>query len=108
MAKEPWQDDGKRYVASLQDTIDKSCYKDFFECDTFKEAQEKADASAEKHQRNALVYDRKEQNITYKKVIESKDTPEIKPPAPKSKRGRKKVESAESKKEVSKKDSYFE
>lgn len=109
MAKEPWQEDGKRYVTSLQDTVDLSCYKDFFECDTFKQAQEKADEAAEKHQRNALVFDRKEHGTVYKKVIESKDKPEVKVPPPKIKRGRKKSEKpTESKKEVSAKDSYFE
>ena len=56
--EELWKADGKRYVASLQDVTDSSCYKDFFESNTFTEAKEKADEAAEKHQRSALVFDR--------------------------------------------------
>jgi len=107
MAKESWENDGPRYVASLQDVTDKQCYKDFFEGDKFEEAKQKAEDAAEKYQRSSLVYDRKLMAITHKKVIELKKIEEKPAPPPRRGRGRKKVETDESKKKVSK-DDYFE
>lgn len=80
--------DGPRYVASLQDVTDTSCYKDFFEGEVFEEAKAKAEEAADKHQRSTLVYDRKLMAITHKKVIEKAKT-EVEKPVP-PRRGRKK------------------
>jgi len=94
----PWKDDGPRFVASLQDVTDFQCYKDFFESQKLNEAQAKADEAAEKHQRSAIVFDRKLMEIVHRKVIEREKKPEIKEkpeikaplPPPISKRGKKK------------------
>jgi hypothetical protein len=108
----PWRDDGKRFVASLQDVIEPQCYKDFFESDKLNEAQEKADEAAEKHQRSVLIFDRQRCEISYKKVIEKekKEPEKVLPP----RRGRKKVEpkierkvATVQKKKITK-DDYFE
>jgi hypothetical protein len=111
MAKAPWEEDGKRYVAGLQNATDPSCYNDIFESDTFTEAKQKADEAAEKHQRNAIVFDRKNPcDNWYKKVIEKKeDKPPVavKPPPQKSRRGRK-AKSEEPKPKKDPKDDYFD
>lgn len=93
--------DGPRYVASLQDVVDLSCYKDFFESEKFENAKVKAEDAAEKHQRSAIVYDRKLMAITHKKVIE-KEKPEIVKPK-QLKRGKKVKEPKKTSK-----DAYFE
>jgi len=100
----PWRNDGKRFVASLQDVKDFSCYKDFFESDTLVAAKEKADEAAEKHQRSVLVFDREQSEVTYKKVIDNQKKVEVKPEPP-PRRGRKK---AEPKKKQITKDDYFD
>lgn len=121
--KEPWEHDGKRYTASLQDVTDKQCYKDFFESDTFEAAKQACDEAAEKHQRSAIVFDRKAPGITHRKVIQSVAVKEeVKTPSPPPRRGRKKVENPvtevpverkveeskpKSKKKVITKDDYF-
>ena len=94
-----------RYIASLQSVDDPCCYKDFFEGDTFEIAKQKADESAEKHNRNALVYDRKLMAITYKKEIIRSETKFEKPvvkPAKKTKKIKEKMVKSVSK------DAYFE
>lgn len=108
----PWRDDGKRFVAALQDVTDPQCYKDFFESDKLCDAKEKADEAAEKYQRSVLVFDREQCETSYKKVIEKeKKEPEKKVPLPR--RGRKKAEPKverkveEPKKKVINKDDYF-
>jgi pyruvate/2-oxoacid:ferredoxin oxidoreductase alpha subunit len=113
MAKDerPWRDDGKRFVAALQDVIDPQCYKDFFESDKLCDAKAKADEAAEKYQRSVLVFDREQCETSYKKVIEKekKEPEKVLPP----RRGRKKVELKverkveEPKKKVINKDDYF-
>lgn len=58
----------KRYVASLQDVADRTCYKDFFESNKFEETRQKADDEAEKYQRSTVVFDR-QHGIVYKKEV---------------------------------------
>lgn len=91
--------DGPRYIASLQDVIDLSCYKDFFESEKFEVAKVKAEDAAEKHQRSAIVYDRKLMAITHKKVIEKEKKVEEKPQPKKGKKSKEKKIT---------KDDYFE
>ena len=119
MAKEsetkesPWQLDGPRFVASLQDVTDKSCYKDFFESEKLEVTKQKADDAAEKYQRSVIIFDRKMMEITYRKVIQLEVIPEKTPPP---RRGRRKVEpkierkveeAPKPKKKVITKDDYF-
>jgi hypothetical protein len=109
----PWQDDGKRFVASLQDVTDKSCYKDFFESEKLDETKQKVDEAVEKYQRSAIVFDRKMVEVIYRKVIQSKEVEPAKTLPPR--RGRRKaepkierkVEHVEPKKKVINKDDYF-
>lgn len=118
--KEPWEQDGKRYTASLQDVTDKQCYKDFFESDTCEAAKKACDEAAEKYQRSAIVFDRKSPGIIHRKVIQSVAQEEVKKPSPPPRRGKKKVETSEMpveskveepkskpKKKVITKDDYF-
>ena len=88
--KAPWENDGKRYTAALQDKTDKCCYKDFEEFDTFEPAKQACDAAAERNQRSAIVYDRKMPGIIHKKVIHSAQD-EVKNPAPLPHRGKRKA-----------------
>jgi hypothetical protein len=67
----------KRYVASLQDEIDRDCYKDFFESDKLEETKQHADERAEKYQRSAVVFDRRF-GIVYKKEIKRTGDTEVK------------------------------
>lgn len=95
----------KRYVASLQDTIDPQCFKDFFESDKLEETKQKANEASEKHKRDALVFDRKFGTV-YKKTIEKAE--EVKPVIPK--RGRKQKEEAAPlpPKKIIRKSAFFE
>ena len=56
--------DGPRFVAALQDPTDTCCYKDFFESEVRFEAVDEAQAAADKEKRKAIVYDRKNMEIT--------------------------------------------
>ena len=73
--------DGPRYVTGLRDTVDLSCYKDILESDKYDEAKDKADLAAEKHQRNTIVFDRQDNGIIYRKVVQVET--KIPPPPPK-------------------------
>lgn len=108
--KAPWELDGLRYTAGLQDKTDKCCYKDFFESDKLDEAKKECDDAADNNQRSAIVYDRKLMEIVYRKVIET-DKKEEKPVPPR--RGRRKAEpKIERKNETAEKkrsnDDYFD
>ena len=69
-----------RFVASLQTDDDPCCYKDFFETETLKEAKKEAEVAAKKHNKAALVFDRKAHFIVYK--VETEKKPEQEEPAP--------------------------
>ena len=88
--KAPWENDGLRYTASLQDKTDKSCYKDFFESEKLEDAKKECDEAADKNQRSAIVYDRKLMSIVHRKVIETVKKEEEK--AVPARKGKKKVE----------------
>jgi len=112
--KAPWELDGLRYTASLQDKTDFSCYKDFFESEKLEEAKTECDEAADKNQRSAIVFDRKLPGIVYRKVIEREKKEEVKAvPAP-ARKGKKKAEppKVEQKNETSEKkrtnDDYFD
>lgn len=89
--KAPWELDGLRYTASLQDKTEKCCYKDFFESEKLEEAKKECDEAADNNKRSAIVYDRKLMEIVHRKVIET-EKKEEKSVAPPPRRGRKKVE----------------
>jgi len=78
---------GPRYVASLQDTKERTCFKDFHEGEKLEEAKQQADKAGKKHCREALVYDRIAMQIIYKFIPEKKEEPvsEVKEKAKKSK-----------------------
>ena len=89
--KAPWEDDGLRYVVSLQDVKDINCYKDFFESEKLDDAKKECEETADKNKRSAVVYDRKVMEIVHRKVIEG-EKPAEKEKVPAPKRGRKKAE----------------
>lgn len=108
--KAPWENDGLRYTAGLQDKTDKCCYKDFFESEKLDEAKKECDETAEKNQRSAIVYDRKMFEIVHRKVIVT-EKPEENKPSPPPRRGKKKVEPKVERKDEEKKrsnDDYFD
>ena len=82
--------DGPRYVASLQDVTDPSCYKDFFEGEKQEEAKERAEAKAKEAGRSTLVYDRKAMAIIHKVVVSLSSVNSPQPVVPSLKRGRRK------------------
>jgi hypothetical protein len=90
--KAPWENDGLRYTAGLQDATDVCCYKDFFESEKLDEAKRECEEAAARSQRSAIVYDRKLMEIVYRKVIEREKKVEEKKALP-PRRGRRKTES---------------
>ena len=106
--KAPWENDGLRYQASLQNVTDVCCYKDFFESEKLDEAKKECDEAAERSQRSAVVYDRKLMTIVHRKVIEREKKSEEKNALP-PKRGKKPVieRRSETKKKITN-DDYFD
>lgn len=86
----------KRYVVSLQDIKDKCCYKDFFETNTLKEAEEQLEERTTKMQRSCIIFDRYMHQIVNRKIIGEKPVVVQKKVVKKKKKGQ------------DDKDSYFE
>jgi hypothetical protein len=76
-----------RYVASIQDEKDQSCYKDFYESDKLDQAKLKAEQESKDVGRSVIIFDRKGMGIIDRYVIEQEKKPE--PEKKLVKRGRK-------------------
>lgn len=61
-----------RYVVSLQDEKDKTCYKDLEEFDVFENAKLKAQELSDKFNRSTIIWDKKTSFITERIVKEQK------------------------------------
>ena len=72
--------DGPRFVTSLRDVKDTTCYKDFFETETLSKAKERADEKALEVSRPVLVYDRLLGQIIYRFPEKEDEKPQGKLP----------------------------
>jgi hypothetical protein len=75
-----------RYVASIQDEKDKTCYKDFFESNKLDQTKVKAEQESKDVGRSVIIFDRKGFGIIERYVIEQEKVEVEKKPI---KRGRK-------------------
>jgi hypothetical protein len=59
-----------RYVASIQDKKDETCYKDFYESDRLDQVKAKAEQESKEAGRSVIVFDRKGLGIIERYVVE--------------------------------------